>query len=917
MIRNTIKLVIISLLLTSCSQQTTEEYIAQAENYLTQNKTADAEITLKKAILEYPSEPNLRERLGELYLSQGLATIAEKEIGKALELGAKSNENALNYLAALNMQLKVEDVLNFAEKEIENYPDLANALHVYSGIAYHEQNFPSKAKSAFNLALEVKGIARFSQLADTYLALYNNQPDDVVKILDEILRGSPNFAEALSLKGKVLYNQKKFSQSAQVFNTYINTYPNAYWMRIYYARSLVRANSFNEAGTEINRLLAYFPNQPLLNSLKSTVEFENENYQLAKEHAERAMLYGDRQDTTTFIAAVSSMRLENYEQAYSYMESLANKLPKQHPIHKLFAIAQFKLGYFDDAANSITAIELDGQGQDDLTLYSSMSLALLESGHPLKAQKLIEKTESLTDDSPEALAHLGKLKLAINDMSGVEHLIESLSKKPDQIHTRLMLVTAYIQNGEFEKSLDIAKRWQDAEPNNVESINLEAFIHYKKGDLETANSTYIRSLKIEPANFVAHLFVTNHLVSKNDFKGAESQMARYLSLRPSDARAFIQLYLVKRKLGETKSLIPKIQNEYSRNPSDQLKMALAKIYNAEKMYQQAANLLMPKDASEGHPNFYWQILVESLINLNDHEKTQAIISTWKENYPASLGAIAYEILLLEGQGKIVEAAETLSIWNKNRNVNQFLLTEALLNLRINRLHNIKDILKRISDDSLQTPLGKYLLGRVEAWEGNSGKAKTLFQESYISSPKDETSGWLAEQIYQVNGKVDALVFLEEHLEKFPSHVHARTQLANLLKGSQPQKAKEEYKVLLTYAPQNVIALNNLALIAYADNQFDIAEKHIDAAVKIAGNIPDVLDSAATIKLKVGKTSQAIELIKKAHNMAPRNNSIKINHARILEKAGSKQKALRIINNITPENKSQKEQIEALNKLLAL
>lgn len=909
MIRTAFKLMVLALLLSSCNKQTTQEFITQAESYISNDKPDDAEITLKNAIKEYPRDPQLREILGDVYLSQGLAAAAEKELGRAIELGSSSNETTLSFLKALNMQHKVEDVLNFVEAKEDPSEAIIPALKTYAGIAFNEQNFPSRAKRSFGLALNAQSNDKFTKLSSAYLAFYQKDLSETINILEEVLNEEANFAEALSFKGRILYYQKRFSESADALKEYLNAYPNAHWMRIYYVQSLVRADLFQEADVEINRLLILFPNQPLLNSQKAAVEFEKENYQLAKEHAERAMQYGDKQDSTIFIAGVSAMRLENYEQAYSYIETLVSKLPPQHPMQKLFSIVQFKVGYFEGAAESLES--LGAANEEDFELYSSMSYGMLKAGRVLEAKELISKAESMLDGTPEALTRVGQLKLSVNDMSGISDLIESLAKKPEQTNTILMLVTAYLQNNEFEKSLELAKSWQKNAPKNVEPINLEAFIYYKKGELDKARSIYNQSLEIEPSNFRAHLFIKNMLVDKGLLEQAANQMESYLQYKPSDTKALIQLYLVRKQQNDTKSALSRIENEYAKSPNKQLKIVLAKIYNAERMYNQAVNLLMPENDTVGYPTFYWQTLVESLLNLEDDEKTKHIIARWQLSYPSSIPAVFYKMVQLERQGKLYEALEVLTAWNKNRNHNGLLVKEALLNIKVNRIPEAIATTNRISDNSLNSPAGRYILGRVAVWSDNHLEAKKLLMESYQAMPKDDTAAWLSEQIKEVDGEKQAIQFLDAHLTNSPSDVLARTQLANILSEAGSNKAIAQYEIILNYAPKNVIALNNLAWDAKQNGELTLAESYADRAIQYAGNIPNILDTAASIKTELGKTKEARVLFAKAHKLDSADSNIAIHYAALLTQLGERTKALVILEKIIPTNEQQELEVSRL------
>ena len=81
--------VAIALSLSACSEQKTpEQLIASANNYSEQGKFADAIIDFKNAVRSAPKNAYARLGLGKAYLNQGNYISAEKELERAITLGA-------------------------------------------------------------------------------------------------------------------------------------------------------------------------------------------------------------------------------------------------------------------------------------------------------------------------------------------------------------------------------------------------------------------------------------------------------------------------------------------------------------------------------------------------------------------------------------------------------------------------------------------------------------------------------------------------------------------------------------------------------------------------------------------------------------------------------------------------------------
>jgi tetratricopeptide (TPR) repeat protein len=76
---------------------------------------------------------------------------------------------------------------------------------------------------------------------------------------------------------------------------------------------------------------------------------------------------------------------------------------------------------------------------------------------------------------------------------------------------------------------------------------------------------------------------------------------------------------------------------------------------------------------------------------------------------------------------------------------------------------------------------------------------------------------------------------------------------------QPDKAEAIYRQLLTVDPNNIIALNNLAvLLALTNKDTDEALRLIEHAIQLAGSQPGLIDSRAVVRIMRGEPQKALE-----------------------------------------------------------
>lgn len=137
---------------------------------------------------------------------------------------------------------------------------------------------------------------------------------------------------------------------------------------------------------------------------------------------------------------------------------------------------------------------------------------------------------------------------------------------------------------------------------------------------------------------------------------------------------------------------------------------------------------------------------------------------------------------------------------------------------------------------------------------------------------------------------EAAAAIRQWLDKYPADQPTRIYYASaLLAGGDFRSASAQYELIVQRAPDNVIALNDLAwsLLQLKDGRaLGFAEK----AYQLAPKNPAVADTLAAILLDKGNTARAVPLLKKAVEQAPSAGDIRLHLAQALLKAGDRKGA---------------------------
>jgi tetratricopeptide (TPR) repeat protein len=187
---------------------------------------------------EYPEQPNVQVVGGDLYLSLGKSTEAQKKYLKAIELGATNFEVWQNLLY-LELQLEQHDnVIKHSEQALEYFPNQA-MLHYFNGLAWlrkrHNREAANALEQAKKLSASNPGMLNElnATLGDAYNALKEYEKSD--KAYEDALAANPandvvlnNYSYFLALRKANLEKAEKMSAQLVKNNpdnaTYLDTY---------------------------------------------------------------------------------------------------------------------------------------------------------------------------------------------------------------------------------------------------------------------------------------------------------------------------------------------------------------------------------------------------------------------------------------------------------------------------------------------------------------------------------------------------------------------------------------------------------------------------------------------------------------------------------------------------------------------
>jgi len=304
----------------------------------------------------------------------------------------------------------------------------------------------------------------------------------------------------------------------------------------------------------------------------------------------------------------------------------------------------------------------------------------------------------------------------------------------------------------------------------------------------------------------------------------------------------------------------------------------SKVLFIEKNYNQVIKILGNNDNQKLISPIHWLLLGDSYMELGDNEQALDVFTRWLKVQPQYRVAWLRKISLQEKLENYSSALSTtnsalkLSLENvdfKLLRVHFLILTRDFLQAQ----HQLNDL----SESQQDLPLAKGLQAKIWLTEGKFKKAIPGLENLYEQMPNSYNAALVFAALKKIEQEDVGFNFIKKHVKRFPDDYAISTVLAESAVKFDKGLAKTEFTKLLSRSPNDLSIINNLAWVEYELGNLSSANKLVDRALAINSSHPKVLDTAALIKLKLGKKDEAIELFKEAIRLAPDDAEIAENY----------------------------------------
>lgn len=904
----------ITLGLAGCGKKTADEYTTTIQKFIADKNPQSAVIELKSAIQEYPSDQSFRQQLGLLALQYGDMSSAEKELKKAIELGADKNQLAVQLFRAMYNNRNLKDVANLYTDDPAITDDTQLYLSVFRIMADISADNMDSLRSKLDKLVGAENHQDLMGFGQAQLQILGGNPKEALEAVSKVTTESPIYPEAIYLKARLQHGTGDYKGALESFNEAEKLLPNNFVLQLLKAQMLVDSGDNKAAKDVLAPLQKASPDHPLVNYLSAVIAYDEKDYTNAKNLVEKAISYGITDPATRILAGLCNVNLNLNAQALAHFDAAKDLVKKSEELSRVYNALLLKSGRSAEVQS-----QLVNNDSADPQMLAATAYQLIREGSMDSARQLVSQAPKNNKASVQDVAALAALKLGFEqtEKQGMQELEDILKADPGQEAARAVLAQSYLRQKQFAKAEALADEWLKEPAKAVTGYNLKAYSSLLQGKVADAKTLLESAQKADANNSFTLILQAGIALQEKDAAKAQQLLETILDKDPAYVPAIAQYYSLLKLQNNGDAAVKKLQQLVVAHPElSASRAAVATILMRENQPEKVIDLLTSDKTVKVLPAEYRNLLVEAYARVGKNDEMLRVSEDqWKEN-PEDLSAALLHAKAL-ASAKSYDKAEALlnKLLEKRAGNQQILETLFMIKLQQEDAKGALALLEQIKPLTGQEQQYLFMKGRLQFQNKQYDAAISSLQASYSKQPTPATALLLAEVLTTAKKKDQALALLKEHNTKYPGNSQVTTVYANLVSESAPQEAARIYQEYLKGGQKNLMILNNYAWILFQEGKFEDAKKYAEQAVELDGRNPDALDTLGSILLAKGEVDAAIQKFEKSLSLRPEFAEVQLHLVAALIKANRKADAQKLLETIkTTESRLQKEMTTLKNQL---
>ena len=841
----------ILLFVVSCGGQSKEELLHEGTKLAGEGNYRGAIVLYKNALEKDANYLDARMGLADAYLKTGHFDRAEKEFQKVL-LQNPAKSDVLLKLAAVYLQKKQpEKALLELDKYHSDNKETAESLVLY-GKAHGASGDIASAEGLFKkaLILEHGAVAPRLNLAKVYMQ--KKDFDTAKAYLNEVIQADANNNEAYYLLAGI-YTRIGDRESALKTYLTLSEVDSKQIQAIYMAGILqMDLGDFDAAQASANKLLTNFSKRPEGSRLNGLLLYRQGKYEEAKVALETS-LKTQPHLLSYFFLGLSYYGLESYDLALNQFQKALDLNPGFERARILVATILLKQKRVDDAIYEIQKVLR--ANPKNAYAHNILGSAYLASGEYDKGMAELETATELDPTLADAFLKKGLFQLAKGQgAAGEVDLEKAVAAAPEVLNSRLMLVTHYLRQKNYPEAIKSLQEGMNGSKADALLNNYLAAAYFSQKKPQLALEALNKAKEINPEYLTPYFNIASYYASQSEYEKAINEYQSVLEKDSKNIRALLGIAALNNVQGDEAALA-QTYTKIEQTGTEQGFVAAARYQLKKKDFAEA--LAVVDRGLALFPKSVPLLELKGGLHLQQKQLEQAETAyvTLTAVSPERGNSLLVRFYLATGQKeKAAQLIDKVLASDADKEY-PYLLSSGLLRSQ-KQLDKAADVLER-GISTVKNPIRLQMqLGRIYEQTGKIQQAEQLYQRIIDGAPRFSPA-------------YTSLGFIQEQRGD---------------KGA----ARDFYLKALKYDQRNVPALNNLAYLL-ADNFGENKEalKYAMSAYRLQPADPRIMDTLGYVLVKNDRAKDALNLLKKSHELLPGVTAVSLHLAQAEIKAGDK------------------------------
>ena len=908
-----------ALLVSACGSDSPDALLASAQDYLSRNDAPAAIIQLKNVLKDRPDSAKARLLLGQALQATGDIAGAETEFRKAQDLGAAPDEVVPQLAQALLLGKQFGKITtDYALLQLPSAPAQAS-LKTTVAIAWLRQGQEDKFRASIDEALKAKADHVPALIELVRASAQRGNIDEALAGLDKIPRQSSGADEAHKLRGDLLLYGKRDMDAAMVaYRDALQVNPSYLEGQAAVVQLLLLQGKTEAAAEALQRLAKAAPGKPQTLYLQAMLAYAKNDLKAAQEHAQKLVSLTPENFRALELAGMTELRLGANVQAEALLAK-ALQLEAGLPMARRGLVTAYVRQGRLDKAMSALPVDVERNDRDPGMMALAGQVYMLH-GDVERAQRYFARASNLDPKDPAKRTSLAVSRLASGQGDAALGELQSIAASDDGVVADMALINALLQERKVDQALKAIDALEKKRPADVMPVFLRGRALLLKRDAVGARKAMERVLEIDPNYFpaVGVLAVLDNADKRPD--DARARLEAAIKRQPGNVQAHLALVELRQANGADKTelatLLRKVVEAAPSSPLPRLLLAEHHLRHSEPkdalvVAQQAVSAL-PDNVQ------LLDVLGRAQSANGEHNQAQASFNRMAALQPQSslpfLRMASANLIAGDRDAASQNLRKALEIEPKSLEAQQ---GQVSLAMAAQKPGDALAISRAVQKQRPKEQVGYMLEGEIHA----AGKAWDKAADAFRAGLKQVASPELAVRLHDVllsaAKKPEADRWAAEWSRTQPKDAAFPFYLGNrALTLNELPESLRHFERVVAIQPENAAALNNLAWLKGQLGR-DGALADAERANALAPNQPAFMDTWAMLLSAANQHERALEMQKKVVQLQPQVLEFKLNLAKIQIKAGNKDAARALLDELSAagDRFSAQAEVDRLKKTL--